>query len=174
MVVVRCSWSRGALRVLRDDPGPVAADESPVSRATLTRQNHGEHSGAHGTTVAPASAPLRQGESFVDLEMPEPYTPKAPTYGTDDYRCFLLDPGLAEQSYVTGVDVLPGHPELVHHVILFRVEPDQVAAAKAKDADAGRARAGPASAARACRTVSAISSTTPLGSVRGRPGAASD
>jgi hypothetical protein len=84
----------------------------------------------------PPSAPLRPGEKFVDLTMPEPYTPKAPTApGTDDYRCFLLDPHLTHPAFVTGLDVLPGRQDLVHHVILFRVGPDAVAAAKARDAN---------------------------------------
>ena len=40
--------------------------------------------------------------------MPKPYKPKAPTTGTDDYRCFLLDPHLADPAFVTGIDVVPG------------------------------------------------------------------
>jgi hypothetical protein len=81
-----------------------------------------------------APTPLRAGERFLTLAMPAAYTPKAPSYGTDDYRCFLLDPGLKASAYVTGVDVLPGNPDVVHHVILFQVPPDQVAGAEAVDA----------------------------------------
>ncbi len=65
--------------------------------------------------------------------MPRPYTPKAPNQGTDDYRCFLLDPRLTEDAYLTGIDVVPGDPQVVHHVILFRVTPDKVEAAKRVD-----------------------------------------
>ena len=90
---------------------------------------------SHSTAAAPESAPLRKGEKFVDLAMPEPYTPKAPTTGTDDYRCFLLDPKLADPAFVTGVNVIPGQPDLVHHVIMFRVGPEAVAEAEATDAD---------------------------------------
>jgi hypothetical protein len=81
-----------------------------------------------------SAVPLRAGERFLDLTMPSAYTPKAPTYGTDDYRCFLLDPRLDAPAFVTGVDVLPGNPKVVHHVILFRVPPSQVADAEAADA----------------------------------------
>src|SRR3954469_14889555 len=39
--------------------------------------------------------PLRKGEDRMTLTMPETYTPSAPYgSGTDDYRCFLLDPQL--------------------------------------------------------------------------------
>ena len=91
--------------------------------------------GSHSTAEAPESAPLRDGEKFLDLTMPEPYTPKAPTTnGTDDYRCFLLDPKLDDPAFVTGVNVVPGKPDLVHHVIMFRVGPEAVAEAEAADA----------------------------------------
>lgn len=67
--------------------------------------------------------------------MPEPYRPAAPTgEGTDDYRCFVLDPGLAEDSFVTGTDVSPGDPSMVHHVVLFHVPPEEAPAARAADA----------------------------------------
>jgi hypothetical protein len=92
---------------------------------------------AHHTT-APAAAPkpLRKGESRVDVRMPTTYTPSAPTgVGTDDYRCFLLDPKVTRNSFVTGFNVLPGNPDVVHHVILFRVPPDRVAEAEQKDAE---------------------------------------
>ena len=67
--------------------------------------------------------------------MPGEYTPSAPYgTGTDDYRCFLLDPELDKDAWLTGTQVLPGNPDVVHHVILFQVPPRQVAAAEAKDA----------------------------------------
>jgi hypothetical protein len=99
------------------------------------------HHGAGGTVVTPPRSPLREGERFVTVTMPAAYQPKAPAApGTDDYRCFLLDPRLAEQSVVTGIDVLPGSPQVVHHVILFRVPPGAVA--RAEQEDAGEAGQG--------------------------------
>ena len=80
--------------------------------------------------------PLRHGEKRMTLGMPEPYTPAAPNgTGTDDYRCFLLDPGLDRDVWLTGSNVLPGNPAVVHHVILFRLDPDQVAEAEQTDAE---------------------------------------
>jgi len=88
------------------------------------------------TTVAPTSAqPLRSGERLESVSMSTPYLPSAPYgTGTDDYRCFVLDPHLTQDSFVTGLDIRPGTKDVVHHVILFRLPPDQVAAAQAKDA----------------------------------------
>jgi hypothetical protein len=68
--------------------------------------------------------------------MPAAYTPAAPTgVGTDDYRCFLLDPKVTKDSFITGFDVRPGNLDVVHHVILFRVPPDLVDQAKQRDAE---------------------------------------
>ena len=66
--------------------------------------------------------------------MPAAYRPSAPGGGTDDYRCFLLDPKLASNASVTGASIQPGQPQVVHHVILFRVDPSQVAEAQGLDA----------------------------------------
>ena len=94
------------------------------------------------SSPAPATAdpvvsgrPLRHGERELDLAMPEAYTPSPPTRGgTDDYRCFLLDPHLTKDTFVTGVDVRPGNPKVVHHVILYAVPPEHVAEAEDQDA----------------------------------------
>jgi hypothetical protein len=123
-----------------DDPGPEAATEpsaQPSTSAASTASETATPTPAHHPDVAPAKPkPLRAGEKRITMTMPETYTPSAPTgTGTDDYRCFLLDPHLARDSYLTGTNVVPGNPDVVHHVILFRVPPEQVAAAEQKDAD---------------------------------------
>jgi hypothetical protein len=104
-------------------------DQDPPEDAT-----DGAH--GHGAAKAVKAGPLRPGEKRMTLEMPEPYTPSAPTgVGTDDYRCFLLDPHLDQDAWLTGTHVLPGNPDVVHHVILFRVPSENVADAEAKDAE---------------------------------------
>jgi hypothetical protein len=95
----------------------------------------GPVTGPSASTPA-APTPLRAGERRVTVTMPAAYTPSAPTgVGTDDYRCFLLDPEVAKDSFITGFDVRPGNPDVVHHVILFRVPPDLVDEAERKDAE---------------------------------------
>jgi hypothetical protein len=85
-------------------------------------------------SATPSSAPLRAGERFLDLPMPEgAYTPVAPRGGKDEYRCFLLDPHLSADTFVTGAEVLPGRVEIVHHAIIFRVGPGEVALAQQAD-----------------------------------------
>lgn len=83
----------------------------------------------------PAAKPpeVRAGETLLDLRMPSAYKPSAPKGVTDDYRCFLLNPKQSEDVSVTSARIDPGQPKVVHHVILFRVPPAQVAAAKQLD-----------------------------------------
>lgn len=42
----------------------------------------------------------------------------------DDYRCFLVDPGNTEDRFLTGYEVVPGDPSIVHHVILYSIDDD--------------------------------------------------
>lgn len=96
----------------------------------------GTGTSASGSRLTPPAKrlPLRPGEHRMNLTMPDAYTPSAPNgVGTDDYRCFLLDPELTKPRYLTGTNVLPGNPTVVHHVILFKVSPDQAAEAQTKD-----------------------------------------
>jgi hypothetical protein len=88
-----------------------------------------------GVTAAPVPGkPLRPGERLLRMEMATPYTPSAPYgKGTDDYRCFVLDPHLAHDAFITGLNIVPGQKKIVHHVILFQVPPSQVAAVEARD-----------------------------------------
>ena len=140
-LVARLLAAGAALVVLAGcAPGDSPAAQVPAQRATAGTTP----SAAAGTTapIAPATqpepaalTPLRPGERRTTLTMPETYTPSAPEgVGTDDYRCFLLDPHLHHDVSLTGTNVLPGNPDVVHHVILFRVDPQQVAEAQAKDA----------------------------------------
>lgn len=92
------------------------------------------HTG-HGPFVAPEPAPLRAGERFVTLTMPAAYTPAAPNGGTDEYRCFLVDPALTAKGFLTGSQFLPQNVDIVHHAIFFRVSPAGVTEARKMDDD---------------------------------------
>lgn len=79
--------------------------------------------------VIPTEVPsIRQD---VVLTMPE-YTPDATL--RDDYRCFLIDPQIAEDRYVTAYTVQPGQPSVVHHVLLYQIEGWGRAHAERRDA----------------------------------------
>ncbi|MBS2011506.1 MAG: hypothetical protein JST00_01230 [Deltaproteobacteria bacterium] len=52
------------------------------------------------------------------LQMPKPYEVQA-TGGKDDIRCFPVNPGFTQDTWVGGVNVVPGDPRVVHHVIVY-------------------------------------------------------
>jgi hypothetical protein len=79
-----------------------------------------------------AGAGIGLGAPSATLDPGAAYQPKADM--TDDYRCFLVDPGLSSAQNLIGFNVHPGTPASVHHVLLFAVAPADVAAAQAKDA----------------------------------------
>ena len=61
------------------------------------------------------------------LEIPIPYTPSI-AVDDDDYRCFLVDPGLTERKYLTAYEVFADHPDIVHHVIVYTPQSDEAVA----------------------------------------------
>jgi hypothetical protein len=126
-----------------DEDDAVPAGAPSAGQTGGDGDEHGDEHGddhaddGHGHDGASYVKPkaLRDGERRLDLAMAEPYSPAAPYgTGTDDYRCFLLDPQLARDAWITGTHVQPGNVETVHHVILFRVPPGQVAQAEQMDA----------------------------------------
>jgi hypothetical protein len=120
-LVAACGSSGGAA----DSAAPTASGPTTASRSPSSPSPSGP--------TTPASAPLRAGERFLDLTIPKAYEPVAPNGGKDEYRCFLLDPKLTADTFVTGVQVLPGRPAIVHHAIVFRVAPGDVPGAQAAD-----------------------------------------
>jgi hypothetical protein len=59
------------------------------------------------------------------LTMPAPYSPSL--QAEDDYRCYVLDPRLESDRYVTGYDIKPGVAAMVHHVNLYLVtDPESI------------------------------------------------
>jgi hypothetical protein len=108
-------------------------------RAADTHASGHAAGAASASTSAPArpvhEVALRRGERFQSLRLPSSYTPKAPEgTGTDDYRCFLVDPRFATDQLVSGVQITPDDAAIVHHVIVSKVEPADVGAARALDA----------------------------------------
>ncbi|MSZ02249.1 MAG: monooxygenase [Actinobacteria bacterium] len=55
------------------------------------------------------------------VKMTKAHLPAAPNNGTDDYRCFLLDPKVSEDSIIRTIQFIPQKKNYVHHAIVFRV-----------------------------------------------------
>jgi hypothetical protein len=77
---------------------------------------------------------LRAGERFLNLTVPQPYTPSAPHGGTDEYRCLVVDPHLTTPAFLTGTEFQPQNRPIVHHAIVFAAPPGIAANVRAKDA----------------------------------------
>jgi polyisoprenoid-binding protein YceI len=88
----------------------------------------------------------------MNVIMEKSYTPKSTS--SDDYRCFLIDPKLAQDTYITGYEFEPGNLQINHHIILFlipadsREKADELASRDIEDGwscfgDAGIAKAYP-------------------------------
>jgi Copper type II ascorbate-dependent monooxygenase, C-terminal domain len=107
---------------------PTSGSQTPASTAASSSASPPSRPSVH-------VAPLERGERWINLAMPGGnYRPQAEAGGTDDYRCILLDPKLKTSAFLSGVVLEPGNPKLVHHAILYRVDPGQVRAAQGKDA----------------------------------------
>jgi len=57
----------------------------------------------------------------------------------DEYRCFLVDPELTGDRFLTGYDVRPGNDAIVHHVLVMPVDPTLEVAEGITNADAMQA-----------------------------------
>ncbi len=64
-----------------------------------------------------------------------PYTPKENL--TDDYHCFAMPTALAQDMFVTGIEVNAGTPKEVHHVIVYEVTPTSAVNNDNKEAGIG-------------------------------------
>lgn len=67
------------------------------------------------------------------VTMTKAHLPVAPNKGTDDYRCFLLDPKVKEDSIIRSIEFIPQRKDYVHHAIIFRVTDADIAEAVASD-----------------------------------------
>jgi hypothetical protein len=67
------------------------------------------------------------------MRMKKAHLPTAPNGGTDDYRCFLLDPKIKEDSILRSIEFIPQKKDYVHHAIMFRVSEANIPEAIEKD-----------------------------------------
>ncbi|MBL9038727.1 MAG: hypothetical protein JNG84_09455 [Archangium sp.] len=120
------------------DCGGTFRDERRLTQAEIDVIAAWADSGARegdASKAPPAPAPLGVLPRIdATVAMPEAYTPTRSL--SDDYRCFLIDPGLTSTKQLTGYDILPGNRAVVHHVIMYLVD-------KANAERADREAAGP-------------------------------
>lgn len=59
--------------------------------------------------------------------MSKAYNPSGTNGGTDDYHCFLIDPGIKSNVIMTSIQFVPQFVNVVHHAILFRAGSKDIA-----------------------------------------------
>lgn len=59
-----------------------------------------------------------------------PIQPYVTSGTTDQFRCFVMDPGVSQLKWVNGSYVIPGNREVVHHAVVF-TDPTRASAALA-------------------------------------------
>jgi hypothetical protein len=77
----------------------------------------------------PPRAKKELGEPSIVMSMGVQYTPPA---NGDEYRCFLLD-AIPDDVYLTGMQIIPGQADEVHHVIIHRVDAADLVLAQLQD-----------------------------------------
>ena len=81
---------------------------------------------ARGTHVEIERPPLPTLAPATDYQTPliVPVADASNPLGSEDeYRCFPFDPGIPADQFITGYQVVPGNPAIVHHVSLYVVKP---------------------------------------------------
>jgi hypothetical protein len=81
----------------------------------------GAKQGEKTTLTAPRRPSLDQGTD-IQTPMVTPMAAGNTLAQFDDYRCFIVDPKLPRDQFITGYDVLPGTPAIVHHVVAFVID----------------------------------------------------
>jgi mono/diheme cytochrome c family protein len=83
-----------------------------------------------GRSVASPPSESNAPGTTMTLAPTKPYFPKAAIGGLDDYHCFLLEPNLTHDAYVTSALIKPQQAGIVHHVILFEASGDNAVDAR--------------------------------------------
>ncbi|GAB5549123.1 MAG: hypothetical protein SangKO_088830 [Sandaracinaceae bacterium] len=107
-----------------------------AERATFRRWMETGMQEGDEADLPPGPEPPPPFEGTHVARMTEAYVPDAAS--PDDYRCFVLDHTFDADTFLTARNVVPGRPELVHHVLVYGVRPDLLAQVEAADeADPG-------------------------------------
>lgn len=123
----------------QDDDCPQIEDQRVMPDLEREAIKRWVEQGAVEGPPAPAPSPSSGrvlGEPSARYPMPAEYTPA--NADSDDYRCFLINPGWSATQAITAVSVEPGNRRIVHHASVYAVPPEALAEIrKLDDAEAG-------------------------------------
>jgi hypothetical protein len=81
------------------------------TEVTLEKPKVTHLEGSNAEVMTPTLVPMAQGGQLAV---------------NDEYRCYLVDLPQSGNAYITGYEVLPGNPAMVHHVLGFVIDPDKM------------------------------------------------
>jgi mono/diheme cytochrome c family protein len=110
---------------------------SPAEKQLISSWVRGGARIGNGASIKPVGGTSRAPGTTMTLSPSRPYLPKAAVGGLDDYHCFLLEPKLAQDAYVTSAVIKPQRPSIVHHVILFEASGENAVDARRLNAASG-------------------------------------
>ena len=90
-----------------------------------------------GGSIKPAGGGSSAPGTALRLSPARTYLPKSAVGADDDYHCFLLEPHLKQDVFVTSAVVRPQQPAIVHHVILFEAAGQNAVDARRLDRESG-------------------------------------
>jgi hypothetical protein len=112
---------------------------SPAEKRLIARWVRGGARIGAGRPVGAATGGSTAPGTTMTLSPANSYFPKAAVGGLDDYHCFVLEPHLTHDAYVTSAVIKPQQAGIVHHVILFEATGDNaVDARRLNDASGGK------------------------------------
>jgi hypothetical protein len=124
-------WMAGADSIkFRNERKLSVEERTTIQDWGLGGARPGQPTGATSSASMPAKR-----RPDMSLGMPKTYVPSSQSQ--DDYRCFLLDPKLTEDRFVTGYRVNPGEASVVHHVIMYKMEGDNAEKAERLNTQTG-------------------------------------
>jgi hypothetical protein len=106
----------------RDSPAFVGASRRILTareKDVIARWARGGAPIGAGGSISPAPVRSTAPGRTISLAPARAYMPHAAVGGFDDYHCFVLEPHLKHDVFVTSAAIRPGQSSLVHHVILF-------------------------------------------------------
>jgi hypothetical protein len=111
---------------------------TPGEKQLIARWVHGGAQIGKGGSVTPVGGGSKAPGTTMTLAPSRAYLPKRAVGGLDDYHCFVLEPHLAQDAYVTSAVIKPQRSTIVHHVILFEASGENaVDARRLNDASGG-------------------------------------
>jgi hypothetical protein len=99
-----------------------ALNENEIERISRWAQS-GAAEGTRRTIDVPAVTSLANAR---ELKTPDflPQIQGGELAAADEYRCFALDAPTDPTAFITGYEVVPGNPDIVHHVVVMLIDPN--------------------------------------------------